>query len=191
MKRRQILLTVLIIVSLLFAGLLWQLITVSPNLVRNQIAVFKNTPTPEPLDAVVLLLQPEKINTVINQPVVIKLTYTRLKRPLQGADLILTYDPNELEFRQVQNLHSQFLNTRALVDPTSNRLIVSFLEKQNQPELTETNLVMAELLFVAKKSGQTTLTPVLNSSPNSSLAIIKGNTHNKLISINPVIINVQ
>lgn len=191
MDRNKILITILAIVGLIFVGLILLLTQQSQTKVLNQVTNLQEAPTPLPPDAVYGLLQPEIINATLNQPFTIKLTFTNLKRPLQGADLILNYDPEILEFVQTQNLSVKFLNTRALYDEETNNLIVSFVEKADQQEPTSSELLMVELNFVAKKIGQVVLTPLLNDQANSSMAIIKGSSVNKLVSINPVKINIQ
>lgn len=191
MDRNKILITILAMVGLVFVGLILLLTQQSQTKVLNQVTNLQEAPTPPPPDAVYGLLQPEIINTTINQPFTIKLTFTNLKRPLQGADLILNYDPEVLEFTQIQNLNVKFLNTRALFDQETNNLILSFVEKADQLEPVASELLMVELTFTAKRAGQATLTPLLNDQANSSMVLVKDSSLNKLVSVNPVKINVQ
>lgn len=191
MNRNKILITILALIGLLFVGLIFQLTN------KNQFSYFNPTTdsqiqaTQIPMDGVYALLEPETVNTTINTPFVVKLNYTNLKRPLQGADLILEYDPEVLEFVKAENTNVKFLNPRALNDKETNRIIISFVEKADQQEPAEQELIMTNLVFTAKVKGQTTLSPVLNQDNDSSMVIIKGSTSNKLVSINPVIITIK
>jgi len=191
MNRNKILITILALIGLLFVGLIFQLTN------KNQFSYFNPTTdsqiqaTQIPIDGVYALLEPETVNTTINTPFVVKLNYTNLKRPLQGADLILEYDPEVLEFVKAENTNVKFLNPRALNDKETNRIIISFVEKADQQEPAEQELIMTNLVFTAKVKGQTTLSPVLNQDNDSSMVIIKGSTSNKLVSINPVIITIK
>ena len=189
--RNKILITVLAIIGLLFVGLVFQLTNKNQFTGLNQMTDQQPQVTQIPPDGVYALLKPETVKAFVNQPFTIKLNFNNIKRPLQGSDLILEYDPEILEFMRIENTNAKFLNARVLFDKETNRLIISFVEKADQQEPVDIELNMADLIFTAKVKGQTVVTPVLNQENDSSMAIIKGSPNNKLVSVNPVTITIK
>ena len=190
MNRNKILITILSLIGVMFVALLL-LLTREPQIIGlSQQTTTKQQAAETQAELVRAILLPEIIETTANQTITVKLSYQNLKSPLQASDLLLSFNSDLLEFVEVSSLHPAFINPRALITDQG-YLILSFVENKTQTEPVAEELIMADLIFRTKTAGKVTLSPIINKTANSSMAIVKGSTDNQLTSVNSVSIQIK
>ena len=190
MNRNKILITILSLIGVMFVALLL-LLTREPQIIGlSQQTTTKQQAAETQVELVRAILLPEIVETTTNQTITIKLTYQNLKSPLQASDLLLSFNNDLLEFVEVSSLHSAFINPRALITDEG-YLILSFVENKTQTEPVAEELIMADIIFRTKATGKVTLSPIINRTANSSMAIVKDSTDNQLTSVNSVSIQIK
>jgi len=183
MSRNTILLIILGLMTVGFAVLLF-LLTKAPalnrqpnNINQTQTERLPVSITQVPAGPVVLLLEPFQAEISQGEVWKVSVSYQNLEANIQAADLILAFDPTLFEFVAVENLNLNYLNPRTMVK--DNRLILSFVEKQEQTEISQ-EVKMADLIFRPKRAGKATLKPVFELGGNGSQVMVANNDKNQL-----------
>jgi len=190
MNRNNILLTVLTILSLAFIGLLAILLNRPESFFLQQATQDQRVAQIAKPQLVNLSLVPAEVVTTVGETVIVSINFENLTSGIEATDLVLNYDPEQLEFVSLNALNPSFTNPRALAE--ENRLVLSFISASDSATINSAKAVaMGELVFRAKKAGRSRLVPDLSNTGKGSLLIGSSSNDNQLTSGNSVEVTIN
>ncbi len=189
---------IIVIAGLLFVviiALVWILLGVNKRITPQQNDV-TTTPTTEPFAPivikgdVVMQLLPAQTTAKIDDLVKVQLAFANVTKSVVATDIILSIDPEYLEFVNVENVNPDYINPRKLAQ--ENKIILSFEQKLGVTQSpTNSAMTIATVVFKAKKQGATNISPDFATSKKSSLVYLEGENENALKSVIPASVVIQ
>lgn len=184
--RKILFVTIPVLIAVVFGLFIWMQIG-KQSMPNSTVNTQNESPTVMPTPVIKgqgtsLAIGTGSVEGVAGQDVLLDIALNKLEGTMLAADVIVTFDPQSLEYVGVTELNPEFDNPRKSV-MSDGRLLLSFIKKPVQDEALSTfpsSVVLGKVQFRAKKIGTTQVRAEFDGSNKSSMVYLDGEADNQL-----------